>query len=261
MSHRWSGFAAVFLMMGCRVIFCDMLRVALRSLATAYLLGLVLAHGLSAQSAFFGIGHSKDGDSLTVGDREVRLYGIDAPEWDQTCKRDGRNWACGQAAADELSKLVTGKDLSCVAVDTDQYHRTVAQCTAGELDVNRTMVALGFAVAYRRYSSAYVSAEESAKVNRRGLWAGTFELPSLYRREERAEPAERAPRPSRVRQASNHRQSVAPSGRCNIKGNRGSHGWIYHLPGMPYYDRTHAEEWFCTETQARAAGYRRSRAY
>jgi hypothetical protein len=44
-----------------------------------------------------------------------------------------------------------------------------------------------------------------------------------------------------------------------IKGNRGSHGWIYHVPGMPYYEKTQAEEIFCTEDQARAAGYRRAR--
>jgi len=40
------------------------------------------------------------------------------------------------------------------------------------------MVATGYAVAYRRYSSDYVSAEETAKARKRGIWAGTFELPS-----------------------------------------------------------------------------------
>ena len=44
-----------------------------------------------------------------------------------------------------------------------------------------------------------------------------------------------------------------------IKGNRGSNGWIYNLPGMPYYERTKAEEMFCTEAEAQAAGYRRAR--
>ena len=49
------------------------------------------------------------------------------------------------------------------------------------------------------------------------------------------------------------------SGNCNIKGNRNRKGqWIYHLPGMPYYDRTRPEEIFCTEAEARAAGYRRA---
>src|SRR5689334_15956398 len=144
-------------------------------LAAGALLGLFPPASSSADNAFSGLGHAKDGDSLMVGEREVRLFGIDAPEWDQTCKRGGQNWACGQDAAEQLTKLVTGRDVSCVAVNTDEYGRTVAQCTANGVDVNRAMVASGYAVAYRHYSLAYVSAEESAKVNKRGIWAGTFE--------------------------------------------------------------------------------------
>jgi len=235
--------------------------VTIRAVAAVYCLGVALPAVLTAQQAFSGVGRAKDGDSLTVGGREVRLYGIDAPEWAQTCKEDCREWACGKVAAEELSTLVTGKDVSCVAVDTDQYHRTVAQCTVDGTDVNRAMVARGFAVAYRRYSSAYVSAEESARVNRRGLWAGAFELPSLYRVDERGSArTEHVPRRARVHVSSPREAFVARSSGCLIKGNRGSHGWIYHLPGMPYYDRTNPEEWFCTEAQARAAGYRRARA-
>jgi hypothetical protein len=48
------------------------------------------------------------------------------------------------------------------------------------------------------------------------------------------------------------------TGKCVIKGNRGLHGWIYHVPGMPYYAETRAEEVFCSEAAARAAGYRRA---
>jgi hypothetical protein len=36
-------------------------------------------------------------------------------------------------------------------------------------------------VAFRRYSSDHVSAEDSAKVNELGMWAGTFQMPSDYR--------------------------------------------------------------------------------
>ena len=208
---------------------------------------------------FFGIGQAKDGDSLIVGEREVRLFGIDAPEWDQTCKRAGRDWACGQDAAEALSKLVTGKDISCVAVDTDQYGRTVAQCTANGVEVNRVMVASGYAIAYRHYSTAYVSAEESAKVNKRGIWAGTFEMPSQYRHEGFSRPVQSKPSRQRPVRMTASRASPQLSGGCVIKGNRGSHGWIYHLPGMPYYEQTRAEQIFCTEAEAQAAGYRRAK--
>lgn len=34
----------------------------------------------------------------------------------------------------------------------------------------------------------------------------------------------------------------------------------HHVPGMPYYARTNAEEMFCSEAEAKAAGYRRARA-
>jgi hypothetical protein len=110
-----------------------------------------------------------------------------------------------------------------------------------------------YAIAYRHYSNDYVSAEETAKAAKRGLWAGTFEMPSDYRHD------------SKVRQDARPRASPSRSGNaaasagCVIKGNRGSHGWIYHLPGMPYYERTRAEQTFCTEADAQAAGYRRAR--
>jgi hypothetical protein len=53
---------------------------------------------------------------------------------------------------------------------------------------------------------------------------------------------------------------------CGIKGNisyrTGEH--IYHVPGQKYYWATrinpfNGERWFCTEENARAAGWRKSR--
>lgn len=41
-----------------------------------------------------------------------------------------------------------------------------------------------------------------------------------------------------------------------VKSRRGD--WIYHLPGMPYYEETVPERMFCTEAEARAAGFRKS---
>jgi endonuclease YncB( thermonuclease family) len=70
---------------------------------------------------------------MMVGETEVRLFGVDAPEFDQTCTRSGQAWSCGAEAADRLSKLVTGKEVRCVAVSTDQYGRTLGRCTVAEL--------------------------------------------------------------------------------------------------------------------------------
>ena len=53
---------------------------------------------------------------------------------------------------------------------------------------------------------------------------------------------------------------------CNIKGNISvkTGTKIYHLPGMKYYDSTvidpaRGERWFCTEAEAIANGWRKSR--
>jgi endonuclease YncB( thermonuclease family) len=211
-----------------------------------------------------GIARSIDGDSLMVGSSEVRLHGIDAPEFTQTCMRDGRSWGCGSEAAFQLSKLVDGKQVDCTALGADTHGRTLARCRVGDVDLNRTMVATGYALAYRRYSMNYVSAEDSAKLAKRGLWSGTFELPSQVRHAGDdyvvESPAERsAGRELPV--VSSMRSKSRPSSGCRIKGNHSRKGeLIYHLPGMPYYAETRAEQTFCTEAEARGAGYRRSRA-
>lgn len=226
---------------------------------------LLVASASAAAAPLSGIGRSIDGDSLMVGQREVRLFGIDAPEFTQTCTRKGQPWACGSAAADQLSKLVTGKQVGCVSLGVDKYRRVLARCSVGVTDLNRAMVATGFALAYRRYSMDYISAEESAKASKRGMWSSTFQLPSDFRH---ADDDHYLPTPSpkqreRMDQApvTNTLSKPKPVGNCNIKGNRSRSGnWIYHLPGMPDYAHTVAEEVFCSEAQARAAGYRRSRA-
>jgi endonuclease YncB( thermonuclease family) len=51
---------------------------------------------------------------------------------------------------------------------------------------------------------------------------------------------------------------------CRIKGNIGSSGKVYHVPGSPGYAKTQidgskGERWFCTEDEARAAGWRAPR--
>lgn len=53
---------------------------------------------------------------------------------------------------------------------------------------------------------------------------------------------------------------------CDIKGNIGfsSKEKIYHLPGMEFYDETkidpsYGERWFCTESEAIANGWRKSK--
>lgn len=205
-----------------------------------------------------GMARAIDGDSLTVGTTRVRLFGIDAPEYDQLCTRNGTRWACGVEAATELSKLVTGRSINCTPTGYDQYQRVLARCSAAGTDVNMTMVQAGFALAYRQYSSDYIDAEESAKARKRGVWSGTFETPSEVRAHARPPQA-----PKKTGNGSARVRTPQPrvrfAGGCTIKGNRSRRGeWIYHLPGMPYYAQTRAEDVFCSEREAQAAGYRRA---
>lgn len=201
-----------------------------------------------------GAAIAADGDLLVVAGQKVRLFGIDAPEYNQTCQRGSETWECGKTAKEQLAALVQGARVECRRVSTDEYGRAVSTCFAGSDELNRTMVEQGWAVAYREYSSAYEMEELQARRNGLGIWSGEFQRPSDYRHAQEPKPRSAAPRVERPRAASQPRFSG-----CVIKGNRNRHGeWIYHLPGMPYYEATRPEEIFCSEAEAQAAGYRRA---
>jgi endonuclease YncB( thermonuclease family) len=219
---------------------------------------LLLFAAAAPMQPIYGIARANDGDSITIGSTRIRLFGIDAPELDQSCKRGGAAWNCGAEAADRLSRMVTGREVRCNPVSTDQYDRILARCFVTGTDVNRAMVATGYAVAFRKYSSDYVSNEESAKLAKRGIWSGSFDMPQDARAAQRGERQTPARQTSAGRaQTTGKRQQR--TGACGIKGNHSRRGeWIYHVPGMPYYSQTRAEQMFCTEAEAQAAGYRRA---
>lgn len=114
-----------------------------------------------------------DGDTLTIGGMTVRLFGIDAPEGKQICQRDGTAWACGEEAASQLRSITDGHQVTCEGRGNDQNGRLVAVCAADGFDLNKSMVAAGWATAYRRYSEDYVGEEVRAKADRLGIWTST----------------------------------------------------------------------------------------
>ena len=126
-------------------------------------------------------------------------------------------------------------------------------CWVEAEDLNAWMVRQGYATAYRRYAEDYVNAELTAKALRQGIWAGTFQEPSDWRRARRAGGQESRP------------ETVKPPTKksgCTIKGNISAGGGrIYHLPGSRDYERTRVndragERMFCSEDEAKAAGWR-----
>jgi endonuclease YncB( thermonuclease family) len=126
-----------------------------------------------------------DGDSFEIGKTEIRLHGIDAPEYRQTCKDHSRVQPCGKLAREALSKLIREKQVVCRLIDRDRYGRQVSLCRWDGRDIAEEMVRQGWALAYRKHSLTYVAAERDAKEARRGIWAWEFETPERYRARQR----------------------------------------------------------------------------
>lgn len=197
-----------------------------------------------------------DGDTLVIRDTRIRLHGIDAPEGAQLCQdKAGKDYRCGQVAALALADHIGDAVVTCEPRDQDQYGRRVSVCRKGSEDLNAWMVSRGHAIAYRRYSTDYLPQEHAARSARRGIWAGTFEEPSAWRRARGGVSSETQPDAQRSHQSLN----------CQIKGNISRAGEkVYHLPGSRDYTRTTVDEragerMFCSEEEAKAAGWRAPR--
>ncbi|MFO0996643.1 MAG: thermonuclease family protein [Alphaproteobacteria bacterium] len=133
-----------------------------------------------------GAAHSIDGDTIVVLGEQIRLFGIDAPEVQQLCQRQGSYWPCGVAAAHALAQKVVGRDVICRPRAHDRHWRVFGICYVDGEDLNAWVVREGWALAYRRHSMDYVEAEEEAKAARRGLWSSEFQMPWEYRRKKPA---------------------------------------------------------------------------
>ena len=214
-----------------------------------------IASPAGSQGRISGRAKVTDGDSFEIGATSIRLFGVDAPEGRQPCTRDGREWACGEEAARRLRSLTGSGHVVCTRRDVDDYGRVVAQCSQGGVDLAAEMARSGLAVAYRRYSNAYIEEENEARAARRGLWAGEFTPPEQWRRSDGTTRSEAT--------ASQPAQS-SPAG-CDIKGNINGEGEkIFHTRASPSYtdtriDESAGERWFCSETEARRAGWRAPR--
>lgn len=133
----------------------------------------------------------KDGDSLVVRhpggypgpqERTLRLYGVDAPEFDQPAGAEARAW---------LRERARGERLAFEVVATDRYCRLLVRAApaqrAREADaLNLALVGAGWAWAEPHLSDErYRRAERAARAARRGLWADPAPVPPAQWRRQR----------------------------------------------------------------------------
>jgi len=118
-----------------------------------------------------------DGDSITLGTERIRMRGIDAPEYAQICRKDGADYACSKLARQSLVRLIAGRPVSCSGWQRDRYGRLLGECKAGGIDLNRSQIEAGWAVAYGDFETE----EATARAGKAGIWAGTFDEPQDWR--------------------------------------------------------------------------------
>ena len=139
---------------------------------------------LAASSAQLIAGRASviDGDTIEIRGQRIRLFGIDAPEPGQTCT-DAKDatYRCGQRAAQALDCRISDSPVTCKPKEKDRYGRVVAVCRALGEDLSAWMAGLGWALAYREYSTQYVPAEELAQRRNAGMWSGRFVPPWEWR--------------------------------------------------------------------------------
>ncbi|MFT4089756.1 MAG: thermonuclease family protein [Asticcacaulis sp.] len=131
-----------------------------------------------------GVAQIIDGDSLRVSGHEIRLKGIDAFEYRQTCGA----FRCGADGTLYLKKLTHGRTVMCADKGRDRYQRVLAYCrTTTEdgkaVDLGQAMIEAGLAVRYYDTGNRYAASERMAKHEERGAWAHPFTPPSEYRRQ------------------------------------------------------------------------------
>ncbi|MBI4066622.1 thermonuclease family protein [Candidatus Gottesmanbacteria bacterium] len=169
-----------------------------------------------------------DGDTIVVEPKtRVRLRHIDAPEL---------AYCGGKEAKEALEKLVTGKRVRLTEQVPDQRGRGMALVYVGDVLVNKELLASGYV---RFHHDVSTRADElkalglEIKTAKKGIFGACQSTVNTKN----------------------------PT--CVIKGNIDRTRKTYHMPGCTQYPYTVVEEdigeqWFCTEKEARAAGYTKS---
>ena len=147
------------------------------------------------------IANAIDGETLFLRGTEVKLFGIDAVEDDQICQDGtGADYACGRRATQTLQSLVQRDLVICLPFFAIGDYQVVANCEvtgnsesvpASPLEfmeefrsnnLSRLMVAEGHAVAIGIGARFFGTEQDTAQERRQGIWQGSFQPPSAWRR-------------------------------------------------------------------------------
>lgn len=173
-----------------------------RSQAILLAISIAMAGHSHAGQTISGTASVIDGDTLDIHGSRIRLHGIDAPESSQVCVANSQQYRCGQQAALFLDKFISGKPVTCSVKSTDRYGRSISICMLAGVDLSALMVRNGWAMAYREYSSDYVSFENMARSEKLNMWSGSFQKPSEFRSDKKGSTAQsstQAAQPSTIK--------------------------------------------------------------
>ncbi len=214
----------------------------------------------------------KDAATLQLGGVTYRLEGIDAPELDQRCINEFADpAACGVETRDAAVRLIAGRAVTCRDLGPDPMFsgRRIGACTiAGDgIGLSQRLVQAGLAL-NADPKGRFAADEAKARDERLALWRGCFVAPQSFRRWDKTAPllgaACRDDRKAAMLDQMFPDMPPAPDG-CAIKGKlakrarlTGNVG-VYQLRGCPSYASLEKpNRWFCSEDDARAAGFRKA---
>ena len=151
--------------------------------ALAFLaLCVALTHAQAQAREVTGRARAVNADTIAVGATYVFLFGIESMERTQICGKDNVPWSCYDYAVRALETIIDVAPVTCTLIgEPDYLGRSLGTCTVAGKNVNEALVRVGFAFAKRDETLDYVPAEEAAKAEGLGLWAGEFQPPAEYR--------------------------------------------------------------------------------
>ena len=124
----------------------------------------------SSTHTITGKAYVTDGDGIRVARQEVRIAGLDAPEWDQKAKhQDGYWYKHGKRVKSALIKEIGGKRVLVSVESVDKFGRLIGTVTCNGRDIGEWLVREGHAIA--AYSDRYKHVEREAREAKRGMWA------------------------------------------------------------------------------------------